>query len=148
MHLYLLTRGIKNAVDTMIRDLQSKYVPIYWREKDGSMNPNKFLQIGVRPIQLWEIVFPEEQRDVVYRSILSSDKTQHKKHEKWISMIRRILGVKKIKKWEKDGNKMIIAPGDIGDIEIIPIGEKKDYWLDESGKHTKDKRASSLHEGI
>jgi hypothetical protein len=34
MHLYVATKGIKHDVDQFITELQGKYLPFKWREKD------------------------------------------------------------------------------------------------------------------
>ena len=91
MHTYLLTRGIKHEVDQFITELQGKYLPFKWRnvnDKDSKIQ-DTMVQLGVRPIQLWELVYPEESRDVIMMTLFkqpakkgerTAGMTQHKKH--------------------------------------------------------------------
>ncbi len=126
MHLFIATRGIKNWVDQFITELQGKYVPFKY-PKDGDLVDCN-VQVAVRPIQFWEIVFPEEQRDIMMATILEDNNkgrgTQHKKHEKFIWAIRKSLGIEKIKPYKMDLKMPITRQH----IEVIAIGEKKDYW--------------------
>lgn len=124
MHLYIMTRGIKHDVDRFINELSAKYLPYKFKGKPA------MLQFSVRPIQLYELVFPEEQRDIVLNTILQSGngKTQHKKHEKFIYGIRKILGVKPIPEYNKKVAKM---PLYMANTEIVGIGVKEDYWRDD-----------------
>ena len=71
MHTYLLTRGIKHEVDQFITELQGKYLPFKWRDLNNKDNQlqDTMVQLGVRPIQLWELVYPEESRDVIMTTL-------------------------------------------------------------------------------
>ena len=145
MHLYLLTRGIKAAVDDFITQLQGKYLE--YKMFDDKKNLQKIpVQVAVRPIQLWEIVFPEESKDLMLTTILGAEKgngeytgygggksTQHKWHEKFIWGIRKILGAKKIGKF--DGKNML--PINRNHVETIGIGLKDDYWTNAKGERVK-----------
>ncbi len=84
------------------------------------------VQVAVRPIQLYEVVFPEEHKDVMLSTILgdSKGKTQHKKHNKFIYALRKILGVEEIPNFKTD----LKMPISNMNTEIIGIGIKKDYW--------------------
>lgn len=153
MHIFLITRGVKNAVDTFISELQGKYLPIRWNEPgpDGNVIPvkGKYIQVGVQPMQIWSINFPEEHRDMMLRSIFGNfPEPQHKRHNKIIAIIRRMLGIDKPGDYKKEGEKMLIAPGDIGDIEKVFVGEKKDYYLNADGSHSDAWQENTLHEGI
>lgn len=114
----MMTRGIKHEIDKFINELSAKYLPFKFKEKDC------MCQVAVRPIQLWEVVFPEEHYDVMCATMFDGvNVTQHKKHQKWVTAIRKVLGVKKIKEYKMD-NKMPIAREHL---ETIPIGFKDDY---------------------
>ena len=129
MHLYLITRGIKNHVDQFITELQGKYLSMNYQGKPS------YVPVMVRPIQLWEIVFPEDHKELMLNSIFQGadgGKTQHKKHQKFIYMLRKILGASPLPKEYKKGQIMPIYGADV---EKIGIGLKKDYWVDKDGKH-------------
>ncbi len=124
MHLYCITRGIKKEVDDFIRQLQGKWLT-YKHKKD---DPNNYVQLAVRPIQMWEIVFPREHKDLVLTSVIGKNRapTQHKRHNKWIWAIRKALGVDKIEPYD-DRFKMTITKDFV---EVVPIGIKDDYEVD------------------
>ncbi|MCK9371334.1 hypothetical protein M0R04_15580, partial [Candidatus Dojkabacteria bacterium] len=127
MHLYIVTRGIKNWVDQFITELQGKYLPFKYHT-DGKNIVDCQVQLSVRPIQLWEIVFPEDQKDLVLATILDDGKggkTQHKRHEKFIWGLRKTLGVEKIPEYKSDQKLPITKMH----FETVGIGIKKDYWV-------------------
>lgn len=128
MHLYLITRGIKNCVDRFINELSAKYVK-FNIEKDGTAGLKKkeyYAQVSVRPIQLWEIVFPEKHKDLMLNTIFKGSKggTQHKKHNKFITALRKILGCSKIPEYNKD----YFLPIYLDNVEKVGIGIKKDRY--------------------
>lgn len=125
MHLYIITRGIKHAVDRFITELQGKYVPFKWKSPTDTELKDYMVQLGVRPIQLWEIVFPEEQKDVVLHTILGKEPSMpNKKFEKYISWIRKILGIEEIPEYKKD-TFLPLCKTDVG---VVGIGIKKDEF--------------------
>lgn len=132
MHLYLLTRGIKKEVDDWITQLQGKYLS-YKKSKDWSGS----VQVQVRPIQLWEIVYPKEHNELVLNTLIGEPDckgigggtiTQHKKHQKFIYALRKILGIKPIPKSWATNKIMAMHLGD--HIERVGIGIKEDYDVD------------------
>ena len=151
MHIYMMTRGIKHDSDRFINELSSQYLP-FKANPDGTGMKEFNLQVSVRPIQFYEVVFPEEYKDVMLNSLFGapglekdgSGKTQHKKHNKWIWAIRKILGVKPIPEtWATD--KKVVFYGD--NVEKIAIGIKEDYWITKDDKHVSKKEEGS-YEGL
>ena len=120
MHLYIMTRGIKQLIDEYINDLQAQYFPYG--------NPPNLLQLSVRPLQLWELVFPKEQLKEVmqtvlpYESIKSWGLKDIRKHK--LALLRLALGAKKIPKL--DLTQGIVRPLRKENIAIYPIGIKED----------------------
>jgi len=64
MHSYIMTRGIKREVETFIDDLQAQWT------KYNMHGKSHILKVGVRPIQLWEIVYPEQCQDDVMKMLM------------------------------------------------------------------------------
>ncbi len=121
-----MTRGVEECVKKFIKELSSKYVP-FKVEKDGTAGLKKGnynTPIGVRPIQLWEIIFPESSKDLILNTIFkgSDGATQHKKHNKFIFPLRKIFGANKIPEYSKE--KIMCVYGD--HVEKIGIGIKED----------------------
>jgi len=124
MHIYMMTRGIKQDVDRFITELSSKYLPYKLKGKQ------QWVQVAVRPIQLWEVVFPQEHRDIMLATLFEDGKgglTQHKKHQKYVNLMRMGLGVKKIPTVYDTKNWLPLYRDNI---EKIGIGMKEDYKID------------------
>jgi len=124
MHLYAITRGIKNDVDRFITLLQGAFLPY---------DKAKVVQVAVRPVQLWEIVFPEEHKDIMLTTVLGGDAsmkgiTNQPKHRKWVAMIRKVLGVQKIPKYKTD--RQLPCAGAKLNMEVVGVGIKEDYKKD------------------
>lgn len=125
MHIYFITRGIKQDVDRFIRELSSKYLPFMYKGKKA------VVQNALRPIQLWEMVFPEGCKNEMLSTVFGDSKTfkvtQHKKHKKWLSVIRKVLGVKPIpNEWEFKP-----LPVYRQNMETAGIGIKEDYKFED-----------------
>ena len=147
MHAYFITRGVKKFVEEFIDDLKGKWVPYKGVAGTATEITQYNMKIGVRPIQLWEVVFPEEHKDIVLTTIFGNDagKTQHKKHEKFLWAIRKALGAEPMPEYKKD----ILMPVQKEHMEVAAIGIKKDYWIDsKTGKHHKTKINEDCYEGI
>ena len=121
MHLYVLTRGILSATKQWENDLAAQYLPFEVLEK-GKKKPSPYLaQLAVRPVNLYEIVFPEECLDDVLGMVKPE---MHKgvagKFSAFIKMFTRMLGLKKI----PDYKPKITPTGD--GVSVIGLGLKKD----------------------
>lgn len=115
MHFSFLTRGAKDAVDKFINDLQAQYFPME-NEKQ-----KVYTQLIVRPVQLWEVIFPEEHLDEVLNTIQPG--VFHKFYEKYFGILRKIIKFDKIPKERAHTRRRLIYNKNI---EIVPIGIKKD----------------------
>ena len=134
MHLFLLSRGIKQDVEAFFTSLSEMIVPFKLRAKDGKVSPDGDLvdgaaKIAVRPIQLHEIVFPKESKDVVLTTLFGkpgtefSGKTNHPKHQKYVNWLRKVLGIKPIpENWDSSNRFLIKAPA----AEMVCVGMKDD----------------------
>lgn len=139
MHLYILTRGVKHDVDRFIDEIRCKYVPFKYKGADHC------IQVGVRPIQLWEVVFPEEHLQVMMATMGGELKTQHKKHEKFLFALRKILGVEPMPEFVKGTPAM---PCYNANVEVSGIGIKKDYWRSNDEKETSQEKKDGYFEAI
>ena len=79
MHAIFLTRGIKQSVDHLTMDMQSQKFLFNFKDKKGK-HQKIWLQGALRPIQLWEYVFPKEDADLVLTSLDFDGKSQHVKN--------------------------------------------------------------------
>jgi len=94
MHLYTITRGIKDRVDATINDLQAINFPM------NNNGKNVYTQLAVRPIQLWEFVFPREQLNFMLATLNYRDNADGYKLDKYCMPIRKMLKLKKIPQLE------------------------------------------------
>ena len=128
MHLYIMTRGIKHAVDKFINELSAKYLPIKWKGNDS------MVQVSVRPVQLWEIVYPKQHHDVMMNTLWTGGITNNgfaehqKKWKKFIYPLRKLLGAKKINPKFETTNQMFV---DGNGVQKIAIGIKDDKLIGE-----------------
>jgi len=119
MHLYILTRGIKHEVDRMINDLQAQYLPFEFK---GTTN---FVQLAVRPIQLWEIVMPEPQLQVVMNTISTAYGEAPSWKNPQLAILRKALRAKKLPEQDLSVGKRLVYNHNVG---VYPIGIKPDKF--------------------
>ena len=134
-----MTRGIKTDVDRFINDLQGKYLPFTINSEADAKALNikggkgtYQVQVAVRPIQLWEIVYPEEHNDLMLTTIFGNKQgakgvTHQKKHRPFVAMIRKWLGVKKLPDYDDKAALPIYK----ANTEFVGIGVKEDYKLED-----------------
>lgn len=118
MHINILTRGIKHDVERFITDLQGKYMPMMIKGEPH------VVALAVRPIQLWELVFPEEHYSTIARTI----DTDCKRIDPKVAWALR-KGMK-LQKMPKIDEKAFPFPVYKNNIEVVPLGVKKDVFRD------------------
>jgi len=97
MHLYTITRGIKDRVDATINDLQAMNFTQINNDETGK-KVESYTQLQVRPIQLWEFVFPREHLNHMLATMNYRDNADGYKLDKFVMPIRAMLKLKKIPK--------------------------------------------------
>lgn len=118
MHLYVIARANKPRLDKWVNDLLAQNF-------DFEIDKNKFVKINlsVRPIQLFEIVFPEDSYEEVLAIVQPYHRWGHLK--KYTLLLRKLLGLKPIQKIVGSNFKV-----NNEFVDIIPIGIKKDIYKD------------------
>lgn len=91
MHLITLTRGHKPNVDMAINDLQAMNL------LTNNNGKQTYTGLGVRPVQLWEFVFPKEHLEFMLATMHYRDENEPMVEDKF-KWIRRALKLKKIPK--------------------------------------------------
>ena len=132
MHFYCIARGIRTRQAEWVEALGSIYLPY----KNDAEQPAGLVQLSVRPIQLYEIVFPEDQKDYVLSTINPMG---------WGTNPAVTLGRKAL--YKALGCDIPVKPLNtpaslfsqvFNAVDVIPIGLKKDRWKhvikDEKGK--------------
>lgn len=148
MHLVLLTRGIKESVDRFIHDLETRFLPFNYYDKNLQKLVPTHLQMRVSPIQLWDISFPKQHRDIVLNTCLAGNNgtPNHNKFKKFQWMLQKAMGLKAIGDYNKNNKLMMREPEHI---ELIGVGEKEDKWITEKGEQVDEKDKTPFsYEGI
>ena len=125
MHLYFLTRGVKHARDLFISQMQSQFFS--WKRKNLKTNKEEitFVQGALRPVELWEYVFPEEALpDVLAMMNIDPKRNQPIFDKARLKILQKSLGAKPIPKNlpKAEIKRILISKG----VSSHPIGIKKD----------------------
>ena len=124
MHLYITTRGIKHDVDRFINDLQAQYFEYPHPEQDKKP---LWVQLGVRPIQFWELVLPKESMPSLMKTLWGTNPEPHPKFKYQLGIIRRLLGAQKLPTFDEKLLTRIIYKNNVA---IYPIGVKDDAVIE------------------
>ena len=124
-----MTRGIKKEVDDYVNTMSGQLLPYPIPGKPG-MN----VQLAMRPIQLWEVVFPKEQLGRVLGACKWDGKGR-KDMQLHLAALRKILKAKKIPEMDLSKIPPLLVYNQ--NVAIYPIGIKED----------KIKRKGMLYEG-
>lgn len=122
MQVFFITRGHKTWVDQWITELQGKYLPFDYNGQKG------MLQVIVRPIQLWEVGFPQEHRDLMLNTIFQGQKDFGRFQGDWKGMLglaalRKALKAQDFKPYITDkGFLPLTRQG----MSVMGIGEAED----------------------
>ena len=128
MHLYILARGIKHDLDRFISELSAKYLPFKFKGED------KLVQVAVRPIQLYEIVFPKEHLGTMAKTLEVTDGQDSIKFlRKYAKIFRKLLHLEKIDPKLLSG--AAVMPVYKQNIEIIGLGFKPDKDFDDGTEY-------------
>lgn len=128
MHLHFLTRGVNSQVEQFKVFMQAQMFP--WKRKNLKTGKDEIFECqgALRPIQLWEYIFPEESLDEVLRmlDIASYDEKAVTTLSTFkFKMLRRMLKCGKIPKVDPD-KKVRYRYIERKGVSIYPIGVKKD----------------------
>jgi len=124
MHITFGTRGALESVNKFIRELSSQYLPFKYKGQDTR------LQVRVSPVQLWDVSFPKEHEERMLNHLFphGTPKSMTGKLNKFLTMIRIALGMKKIEDFKPDHTKTLgILPPQ--NIDLFAIGKKDDVMI-------------------
>ena len=121
MHLYLLSRGVKNRMSEWENDLGAQWMPLQYKMPDGKITQGR-IKLAIREVKLHEVVFPAGYEKQVMSLI--DPGTGDRNFGKWTKWIRRLSKFLKLKppltEWPE--NNMIHADG----ISTIALGTMED----------------------
>jgi len=125
MHLYFLVRGKRRYVRWLIESLEEVFLPYTAKDPKGNKVEGQ-VQLVPRPVQLYELVFPEDQKNKVL-SVLNDSYKQYSKMHKFKHWIARCLGLKPLSKEERKHLGQFKLSSNIG---MHVVGTKKDKFKD------------------
>ena len=121
MHKYILTRGISRYVDAWKLDMEAVFLGKTMKDSLGNVVPYQ-AQLVLRPVQLWEMVYPEEH-DAKVTNMIGDTGYQH---HSWLLKIKdyamRIFGLE-FKKVERTLTEKAIPRPFVG---VTILGNKPD----------------------
>jgi hypothetical protein len=117
MQLFVIARANKDRLNRWINDITAQYLP--YEYETGKIGQ---LQIGVRPVQLLEIAFPEKHLEEVMKII----RPQRNHKGKLIYFLRKVLGLEDYDKELKDQLFYRIPNNDVA---VTFVGIKKDAYI-------------------
>jgi len=115
----MITRGIKHDVDRYISDLQAQYFPFPNIQGPGTSG---FVQLGIRPVQLWEVVFPKESKEEVIKT-LSTGPPVDDWRKKYFDLLRISMGLTKLPEVDLTGPMRILYKNNVA---AYLLGTKED----------------------
>ena len=110
-------------VDRFIWDVTSHYTN-YKMSKDMTVD----MQVGARPIQLYEFIIPEENRDYLLE-LLQPQKPWNTSFNKYAWLLRKSLNLDPLPELKFDVNKASMMRR-MGFVNVIGLGIKKDKFID------------------
>lgn len=116
MHLYAIARGQVDHLERWKNDLSSLYFPFKYQPDE----PKGKLRLGVRPVEILEIAFPEDCLDDVLKII----SPRSGRLTKTTNFLRKLLGLKRIPDFDVNNPMKIHRPF----VDVMGIGLKKDRW--------------------
>lgn len=123
-------RGIKHNMDRTIGDLQAQYSPLKRKDVVTGEEHTIMCQWALRPIQLFELVFPEDALPDVLTTLQLENGNEGywgdakgAKAKTFLPLLRKALGAKPVPKVKPTETRRIIMRDGVG---IEPIGIKED----------------------
>lgn len=134
MHIVIMTRGIYRDVREFIHSLRNQFLPFKTTDPEMVKHGVNALQIRVCPIELYDVSFPKEHRDVMLNTLFrghDKGKPINKFVKKWAKWLGRIMHLKPIPEEWDTTKRLAVFPTE--NIEVIGIGMKDDKYIE--GKH-------------
>ena len=133
MHLYVLTKGDLDSVHRWQADLRAQFLKTYKNGKPKMMGKGiqQVRRLGVRPVQLFEIGFAEEELDTVLGMVHQSDyiTDRYPVLGKYVKWLRKLLKLKPVPKPKPEKINPLLQPNQLDKaVAVVPIGLKKDIF--------------------
>lgn len=125
MHAAFFLRGIKFHQDEVIRWLATRPMHVPVKDANGK-NVVMPVSSQLRPITLWEQIFPENEKDIWLTTLrFQSFGSYSEKMKMSLLALRKGLGYTRIPKFKTD-KKLLMPEESMAHTQILPIGVKYD----------------------
>ena len=117
VHALISARGMPDWLNRWEGDCRARYIPV--KLPKGMGKKQGLLEVSLRPVRIYDLVFPEEQYDNVMSMLYPNEP---KGLGTIMTMVRKALGFSKPKKWiTKKGIKI-----PRWNVTVTLLGVKKD----------------------
>ena len=121
MHKYIITRGKSVYVNQWKDEMEGKFLAHKLKDANNKDLPPSAVQLVMRPIQLWELVYPEDQEDNV-NNLIGEERYQDSIFTKLKNFFCRLVGLEKAEL--KQSLMMKPIPRKL--VAVHVLGNKKD----------------------
>ena len=129
-----MTRGVKHIIDMWETHMQAQWFPFKQTNLHTGQEYINQVQGALRPIQLWEYVFPETHLGVVLNmlNVQPKGKTEPPIMSKYQFLMRKMMNLKAIPEMIPPVNPDVMASYHVPTehMHIVPIGIKEDITED------------------
>jgi len=122
MQIYVMARAIAPRLNQWENDLLAVHTPF----KHSADQPKGILQLGVRPIRMYEIAFPEPALDYVLQKIQPTS-SWNPAYDKYINIIRKLMKLEKLPEVPKKDDVNNFFYRDF--VDCTALGLKRDIFL-------------------
>jgi hypothetical protein len=148
-HTMFLTRGIYEEVEKFIKELHTRYVPYKQYNAQTKEMVNMNIQLRLSPVQLWDLSYPKDQRDIIHATIFDNDhggQPNNKRENKFVWLCRKLFRLLPIPSYKRDFRLLMRPPQHIN---LIGLGIKDDKWIEPDGRQVHESEKSKFAtEGI
>ena len=130
MHLYIAARGITPQLDKwenlmLSTPLQYEYGKMHGEVAKGQKMMS-YWQLSMRPVRLYEVVFPEPELNKVM-NMIKPEKSWNPGYNKYVWAMRKALGLKEVPQLIQEKGYEWYDRNKQG-VNVTGIGVKKDKW--------------------
>ena len=123
MEVFFMSRGMNEQTEKWKKYMETWFLPLPYTQ--NGVKKTIGYQLNLKPVLLWGLTFPKDQKDIVLSSLQFTDETSnvgwlHK--SPYMAILRKLLKVQPIPEFKK------VEPKYIGKevVQLTPIGIKED----------------------
>ena len=119
-----MSRGMNEQTEKWKKYIETWMAPLPYTDKDGKKCSIGY-QLNLKPILLWGLTFPKDQKDLIMSSFAFADETSN---IGWIHGSPQLAILRKLLKAKPIGDYKKVTPRYIGSefVQFMPIGIRED----------------------